>query len=293
LLIGPYDAESMQHGASDSVRGYQVDESALIDLRELRYQWLDHALKGGAPPALLADRVNFQVMGANEWGHVASLQAMANGSLKFYLSAGAADSAEGRRLIRRKSPKSASITQTVSLADRSDAAWLPPSDLITRNLVTHNSVTFVSAPFKTPADFNGLLSGRLDFAVNKMDMDIDIAAYALTAGGDYVRLFNPADELRLSYAGDRVHRHLLKAGERQKLAFRGERMTSRRLEAGARLVIVLRVSKRPDREINYGTGNDVSEESIEDGRTPIKVRWYNDSYIEIPVRTEAAPRPRT
>jgi hypothetical protein len=36
----------------------------------------------------------------------------------------------------------------------------------------------------------------------------------------------------------------------------------------------------------------VSEESIEDGRTPIKVRWYNDSYIEIPVRTEAAQRPR-
>jgi hypothetical protein len=70
-------------------------------------------------------------------------------------------------------------------------------------------------------------------------------------------------------------------------------MTSRRLDAGDRLVIVLRVSKRPDREINYGTGNDVSEESIEDGRTPIKVRWYNDSYIEIPVRTEAAPRPRT
>jgi putative CocE/NonD family hydrolase len=293
LLIGPYDTESMQHGASDSVRGYQVDEAALIDLRELRYQWLDHALKGGAPPALLADRVNFQVMGANEWGHVASLQAMANGSLKFYLSAGAADSAEGRRLIRRKSAKSAAITQTVSLADRSDAAWLPPSDLITRNLVTHNSVTFVSAPFKTPEDFNGLLSGRLDFAVNKMDMDIDIAAYALTAGGVYVRLFNPADELRLSYAGDRAHRHLLKAGERQKLAFRGGRMTSRRLDAGDRLVIVLRVSKRPDREINYGTGNDVSEESIEDGRTPIKVRWYNDSYIEIPVRTEAAPRPRT
>jgi hypothetical protein len=52
-------------------------------------------------------------------------------------------------------------------------------------------------------------------------------------------------------------------------------------------VIVLRVSKRPDREINYGTGDDVSEESIDDGRTPIKVRWYNDSYIEIPVRTGA------
>jgi putative CocE/NonD family hydrolase len=289
LLIGPYDDQAMQRGASASVRGYDVDAAALLDLRELRYQWLDHAMKGGAVPAELQDRVNFEIMGANEWRHVSSLRAMADASLKFYLSAGAAGAAEGRRLIRRKSAKAAAVAQTVSLTDRSDAAWLPPSDLITRNLVTHNSVTFVSNSFKTPTDFNGLLSGRLDFSVNKMDMDIDIAAYALTAAGDYVRLFNPADELRLSYAADRVHRHLLRAGERQKLAFVGERMTSRRLEAGSRLVIVLRVSKRPDREINYGTGNDVSEESIDDGNTPIKVRWYNDSYIEIPVSTEAAP----
>ncbi|HTB28555.1 MAG TPA: hypothetical protein VK715_06345, partial [Steroidobacteraceae bacterium] len=42
--------------------------------------------------------------------------------------------------------------------------------------------------------------------------------------------------------------------------------------------------------INYGTGNDVSEESIEDGKTPIKVRWYNDSYVEIPVWTGTAAR---
>jgi uncharacterized protein len=290
LLIGPYDDEAMQRGASEWIRGYEVDTAALLDLRELRYQWLDHALKGAAAPAQLSDRVNFEVMGSNEWRHVPSLQAMADSSLKFYLGAGAADAPVGRRLIRRKSRKPAAVNQTVSLTDRSDAGWLPPTDLITRSLVNHNSVAFVSGPFKKPTDFNGLLSGRLDFTVNKMDMDINVAAYALTAAGDYVRLFDPADELRLSYAADRVHRHLLKAGERQKLSFAGERITSRRLEAGSRLVIVLRISKRPDREINYGTGNDVSEESIEDGKTPIKVRWYNDSYVEIPVWTGTAAR---
>lgn len=287
LLIGPYDEEAMQHGPATAVRGYAVDAAALLDLRELRYRWLDHALKGGAVPAELGDRVNFQIMGANEWRHVPSLEAMARASMRFYLSTGVSDAATGptavRRLSRRKSPLPATVNQTVSLADRSDAGWLPATDLITRSLVTHHSLTFVSGALKKPVDFNGLLSGRLDFAVNKMDMDINIAAYALTAAGDYIRLFNPADELRLSYAADRVHRHLLKAGERQTLAFTGERMTSRRLEADSRLVIVLRVAKRPDREINYGTGNDVSEESIADGKVPIKVRWYNDSFIEIPV----------
>jgi hypothetical protein len=288
LLIGPYDEEALEHGASASIRGYEVDSVALIDLRELRYQWLDHALKGSPSPALLSDRVNFEVMGANEWRHAPSIEAMAGESLKFYLSAGTSTAAEGRRLIRRKSPKPATVNQTLNLMDRSDAGWQPPTDLITRSLVTHNSLTFVSEPLKRPTDFNGRLSGRLDFVVNKMDMDINIAAYELTRGGDYMRLFNPADELRLSYAADRVHRHLLKAGERQQLSFLSERLTSCRLEAGSRLVIMLRVSKRPDREINYGSGNDVSEESIADGKIPIKVRWYNDSYIEIPVHTEAA-----
>jgi hypothetical protein len=56
------------------------------------------------------------------------------------------------------------------------------------------------------------------------------------------------------------------------------------LQAGSRLVMVLGVDKRPDREINYGTGEDVSEESIADGTDPIKIRWYSGSYIDIPVR---------
>jgi hypothetical protein len=81
-----------------------------------------------------------------------------------------------------------------------------------------------------------------------------------------------------------VHRHLLKAGERQALNIQGERMTSRLLQAGSRIVMILGISKRPDREINYGTGNDVSEESLADGAPPIKVRWFGDSYIDLPVR---------
>jgi len=76
----------------------------------------------------------------------------------------------------------------------------------------------------------------------------------------------------------------LKAGERQELAFKSERMTSRRLQPGSRLVLILGINKRPDREINYGTGNDVSEESIADGDVPLEVRWFSNSYIEIPVR---------
>jgi hypothetical protein len=172
----------------------------------------------------------------------------------------------------------------VSFVDRTDAGWTPPTALVTRSVMPHYGTMFVSEPLSEPTEFNGLFSGRLDFTVNKMDMDLNIVLYEFLAGGDYVRLFSPAYEFRASYSRDRVHRHLLKAGERQQLTFQSERMTSRQLQAGSRLVMVLSIDKRPDREINYGTGNDVSEESIADGKIPLKIRWHNDSYIEIPVR---------
>ena len=282
LVIGPYDDAVMQKGALATLQNYQVDSAALVDLRELRYQWFNHVFKGAAIPPLLKAQVNYEVMGANEWRHAPTLEAMTKGSLKFYLDATV--SGEGHRLTQRRNPKAAFILQTVNLADRKDAAWTPSTDLISRSIATHNDVLFVSEPLAKPTEFNGLFSGRLDFTVNKMDVDLNIIFFERTAGGDYVRLFSPAYEFRASYARDRVHRHLLKAGERQELSFRSERMTSRLLQQGSRLVMVLGVNKRPDREINYGTGGDVSEESIDDGKVPIKIRWHNDSYIEIPIR---------
>ncbi|HEY4445564.1 MAG TPA: CocE/NonD family hydrolase, partial [Steroidobacteraceae bacterium] len=282
LVIGPYDDAVMQKGPLANLQGYQVDSAALVDLHELRYQWFDHVFKGSTMPPLLQNRVNYEVMGANEWHHAPSLDAMAKGSLKFYLDAAA--SGDGYRLTQRKNSKAAFIRQTVHLADRTDAGWTPSIDLISKSLAIRNSVTFVSEPLAKPTEFNGLFSGRLDFTVNKMDMDLHVILYERLADGDYIRLFSPTDEIRASYAGDRVHRHLLKAGERQQLTFTSERMTSRRLQQGSRLVMVLGINKRPDREINYGTGNDVSEESIADGKIPVKIRWHTDSYIEIPIR---------
>jgi len=284
LLIGPYDDNVIQHGSltSPRLRDYETDPVARIDLRELRYQWLDHALKGAALPPQLSGRINYEVMGANEWQHAPSFAALAAGSQRYYLDASA--SGGNHRLSGRKSPKLAAFAQTVRFTDRSDAGWLPPNDLISKSLVTHNAVLYQSDPLPQATRMSGLLTGLLDFVVNKMDMDLDIAMYELRSSGEYLRLFDPADELRLSYAADRVHRHLLKAGERQQVAFTSERMTSRQLEQGSRLVMVLRIGKRPDREINYGTGGDVSEESMADGKVPLKIRWYNDSYIEVPVQ---------
>ena len=49
-------------------------------------------------------------------------------------------------------------------------------------------------------------------------------------------------------------------------------------------MVVLSVPKEADQQINYGTGKDVSDETIADAREPLDVRWFGSSFIDVPVR---------
>jgi len=290
LLIGPYDEGAMARGPSSAIQGYQVDQTALIDLRELRYAWLDAVFKRGKKPPQLKDRVTYQVMGANEWRSAPTLEAMGKATLRFYLEPD--PSADSNTLAQHKAPGDTFLPQNFDLAERSDADWTPTLGLVSKSTKVRNGEMFVSEPLEEPVEISGLFSGRLDFTANKMDMDVNIALYELLPGGEYLKLFDPSYEFRASYARDRVLRHLLRSGERQQLMFRSERMTSRRLQAGSRVVMVLGINKRPDQQINYGTGDDVSEESLDDAARPLKIRWYDSSYIDLPIRRLTSSPPK-
>ncbi len=88
---------------------------------------------------------------------------------------------------------------------------------------------------------------------------------------------------RASYAKDMSVRRLLKPGETQVIPFDRTRMVSRRLGKGSRLLLTLNVNKNPFAQINYGTGKDVSDENINDAKTPLQVKWLSDSFVKIPV----------
>jgi len=286
LLVGPYDDGAMQRGPFAVLRGYSVDQAALIDLRELRYQWFDSVFKGRPKPALLSDRVNFEVMGANEWRHASSLDEMADARLRYFLTG--ADSGDGHALSSKQSSRSSSVRQTVNFADRSDAGWRPPFNIIGNQLALHNAMKYISEPLSEPMEVSGSISGRLDFTVSRMDVDLTVAAYEALPNGDYLALYDPVYAFRASYAADRAHRRLLGAGVRQQLSFRVERLTSRRLQAGSRIVIVLGVNKTPEQQINYGGGDDVSVEALDGDAPPLAIRWYGGSYVDLPVRKEPA-----
>ncbi len=288
LFIGPYDDGTIHRTPSNVLRGYVVDPAAVVDLRELRFEWFDYALKGAKKPALLADRVNYQVMESNEWRHAPSLEALGKEPLRFYLEP-TPGSEELNKLVTEKGEKSEFLPQLFDLTDRGDVAWRPSAFIVTRSLKPPNGELFVSEPLKQPLEIGGLVTGSLDFTVNKVDVDLSISMYELRPDGEYITLFEPAYAFRASYARDRVTRHLLLAGPRQQLPFRNERLMGRKLAAGSRVVLVLGINKRADQQVNYGTGDDVSEESIEDADVPLKIRWYNGSYIDVPVRRAEAP----
>ncbi|MDC0712185.1 CocE/NonD family hydrolase [Stigmatella sp. ncwal1] len=287
LLIGPYDHVRGQRGtfsrqgdALPVLDGYKTDPVSHIDLGELRYQWFDHVFKGGPKPALLKDKVNYQVMGANQWKHAPSLAAMSNQTLKFHLSA--ARSGAFHQLSTRPLPGDAFIPLTVDFADRTDVERdSPRTGIVSKNLDTWNGLAFVSDAFQKPFELSGLFSGRLDFTVNRKDLDFKIGLYEVTPQGEYVELsFYMA---RASYVPDRTHRQLLKPGERLQLDFKSGRMTSRRFQRGSRLAVVLSVIKEPWIQINYGTGKDVSSETLEDAKEPLRIQWHGGTFIEVPV----------
>jgi putative CocE/NonD family hydrolase len=284
LLIGPYDHISGQRGTVTvlgepvgTVCGETIDPVAHIDLGELRYQWFDHVLRGGARPALLRDRINFQVMGANRWRHVPSLDAMSTDTLRFHLSAARAEAGDAYRLVTTRAAPDSSVVQTVDLADRSDIDRAPPDT----GLDTWNGVRFDSDPLDAPVEISGRFSGLLDVETNKRDFDLTIGLFAVTPSGQWHALSYLV--ARASHLRDLRARTLLEPGRRVRLPVASGRLTSRTLPAGSRLVALITVNKHPWAQVNYGTGKDVSDETIADAGEPLRIHWYGSSHIDIPV----------
>jgi putative CocE/NonD family hydrolase len=283
LLIGPYDPGSIRPGTAATLRGDALDAAAQVDLGALRLAWFDHLLKGGPPPALLQGRINYQVMGANQWRHAPSLAALQGpdrAPLRLYLDMQRRDGPYRLSASRTDRKGNGPVELAVNLADRSDATPTSPDALRLAELPARSGLAFVGDPLPKDTEIVGGLRGRFALTPSRQDVDLSVALYELTAGGVYKLLFEPYD-FRASYARDRTRRHLLAAGQRQWLDFIAERMTACRLAAGSRIVLVVGINKRADRQINHGSGKDVNSESIDDAGEPMRLRWHAGSYIEI------------
>jgi uncharacterized protein len=120
LLIGPYDHLGSQNVRKPEVlRSYAIDPAAQINTPEITFQWLDYILRGGKKPELLNDKINYEVMGANEWKHAPSLDRTRNETLTLYLTD--KKSGDKYQLAKERPTKFAFLEQEVNFADRASS----------------------------------------------------------------------------------------------------------------------------------------------------------------------------
>lgn len=280
LIIGPYSHFGAQRNGSAEINGYPVDKDALINTNKITYEWFDYIFKNAAKPAVLQGKINYQVMGANEWRSAPSIEEMSNESLKLYLTNVKKDSIYS--LSPEKPQQSDFLYQEVDFADRetSNNDYYP--DPIVRNYIDMgNGFNFLSEPLAESIIINGSFLGELNVSINKLDFDFGVTLYEVLPDGS---LFNLSYIIqRASYAHDATNRTLLTPGKVEVIPFSNSHLISKKIAQGNSLLIHVNVNKNPFSDLNYGTGKEVAQESIKDANEPLKVKWYNNSFVEVPI----------
>lgn len=282
LVIGPYDHFSAAATRKPAaLRGYTLEPTAHFSGPALTFAWFDHVFYGAPRPPMLRDRINHQLMGANEWRHAPSFEALGNERLRLYLTG----EREGRHYrLRDASPARMEIPErVVDLGDRTtEHSGYYPQLVVGREPEFGDALTFISEPFRQPVELSGSLSGVLQVAINKRDFDLNVVLYEVMPDG---RLFHLTYFIgRASFARDMTQRRLLTPGEVTSIPFERTRMTSRRLETGSRLLLVVDVNKDAWHQVNHGTGRDVSAEAAAEAGEPLRLRLMPGSTIEFPMR---------
>lgn len=280
LVIGPYGHFGAQLGGQETINGFPVSKNALFPIQDYTYQWLDYILKGAQKPAFLKDKINYQVVGTDDWKSASSLDAMHNDYLKFYLSQ---EKAGGGYLLQAKKPKKETfLMQEVDFADRENSNNdYYPDPIVRETIYGKNGFVFVSGPLEKPLIVNGSFMGEINLSINKKDLDIGVTLYEVLPTGEYFHLSYYIG--RASYANDIAHRNLLTPNKKESISFDNTHLISKQLQKGSRLAVVLNVNKNPFSELNYGTGKIVTSETIDDAKEPLKIKWFNDSFVRIPV----------
>ncbi|MFP2997382.1 CocE/NonD family hydrolase [Spongiivirga sp. MCCC 1A20706] len=300
LVIGPFGHLGSQYIPEKTISNYSIDSVAQISITDLSFQWFDYIFKSKPKPDLLKDKINFQVMGANKWRHVQELSKMSSDTLRFYLNntlsnvpfrskygTGNNGNPFHYALSKNRPLQTGYIEQSVDFKDRTlsgENNYYNPI-IVNDSLPLSNGFSFITKPFDNDMEFNGSYSGSLKLMINKKDMDCSIVLYEQTPEGKYFKLTQQFIG-RASMAKNREKRQLLSPNKLEEFPFNNVRVTSKKMNKGSRLVLVLNVNKHPHEQVNYGTGKDVSKETIKDANEPLIVKWFNNSYVDIPVYKE-------
>ncbi len=172
--------------------------------------------------------------------------------------------------------------QTVDFKDRKTENSFFAASIVADSIDTGNGLVFTSAPFEEDFAIQGAFFGNLIASINKKDMDISLALYELMPDGKYFYLTRYLG--RASYASDNSQRHLLTPNADETIPINNIRLVCKHIRKGSRLTAILNINKHPFEIINYGTGKNVCNETINDAQDPLQIQWHNNSHIKIPIK---------
>lgn len=275
LLMGPYDHYSSQGYVRDTIMGVVTDSAAKEYGSGLLFKWFDYVLKDSSKPELLKDKVNFEMTGENKWYHVSSLDKISNKTLTYYLDNGT--------LNKIKPDKNKTHQLKVDLKNRD---FIKPwgEDIIAFPSIVIDSITkspdmfyYYTPAFENDFRLSGDYTANLKFMINKKDVDFVMNLYEQTSEGKIICLNETMQ--RASLVEDRSVKHLLEPGKIQNINIINTFLTCKKINKGSRLIFAIGINKSPNWEINYGTGGDVSSESIKDAKEPVVIKWFNESSV--------------
>ncbi|KGJ96860.1 CocE/NonD family hydrolase [Colwellia psychrerythraea] len=282
LLIGPYGHISAQRKPRSHYSNYQLDEVALEkDTDEVVFAWFDHLLFNKEQPKLVQDKVNYQLMGSNTWRHSKSLDELNKQSIAFYLASSVDDDGHFT-LLTSPEKQSTFVSQTVDMTNRTTEHNRAPWPIIQKKLNEPNGIVYITEAFESTQELAGAITGTFEISVNKKDVDIGYNFYEIDKDGEVFH-FNTYRS-RASFANDMSKRKLLIPNKKTSIPIINARMTAKLINKGSRLVIVLNINKNVDAQVNLGSGKYVNEETLKDAGEPLKIKWFNDSKINIPLK---------
>ncbi|WP_438965906.1 CocE/NonD family hydrolase [Flavobacterium sp.] len=277
LVIGPFNHSTAQTQTQNTLYGYTLDSVARISMLDISYEWFDHILKNKSKPKLLKDKINFQIMDTNKWKHVESIDKTSNNSIKFYLKNNI-----NNESVFTKPNTIESNNQIIDFKNResnNDYYHYSEKD---STYISKNTLVFISEELEKDVIISGSFEGEIKVIINKKDFDFNLNMMQIEPTGD---LFNLSSfKGRASYLHNSYERKLLTPNEKQILPIStyNTDFISKKIIKGSKIILFVSVNFNKEDQINYGTGKDVSDESILDANEPLEIQWFNDSYIKIP-----------
>ncbi len=291
LVIGPWDHGGTQR-PTKSIMGLTIPDSAVLDMQALHAGWYDWILGRGPKPALLRDKVNYFMLGADEWRHAASLAAASSGeSLGFYLSA--PDHAplnvfHSGSLVGEPpaaEPPTVIVSDPRELPELAMLSSLPDEGLTSQfRDFQKRAVVFHSEPLAHDVEVAGHMRLNLRVRADAPDFDLWAQVLMIAPDGSAVRLGE--DIRRARFRNGPFQSELLKPGETVDIPFEFY-WSAWRIPAGARLRLTIAPLNSAFFQKNFNTGGRIGYENIADARVA-HIEVLHSSRLSLPLAAPAS-----